>query len=218
MNNSNIPELAIIDGKVFITSRQITEDFDKSHKNVIQNIETAQVSENFRKLNFQLSEYSVEGQSRKYKQYILTRNGFTMIAMGYRDPKFMRFKEDYIAAFDMMEEQLRNAQPTITATQLTAIRDEMSNITRYMKHEGQSLAQSLYRKMKAEFGYSKIEQMPPEQYEQVLRWLKPYQAVAHKVYDITNSIEREFISKVKEQSNTPDELLLEMNDKQLQLN
>ncbi len=218
MNNSNIPELVIVDGKITVTSRQIAEDFGKSHKHVIQDIETAQVPENFRKPNFRLSEYTVEGQARKYKQYVLTRDAFTLIAMGYTGKKAMQFKLAYIEAFNLMEDELRNAQPTITATQLTAIRDEMSNITRYMKHEGQSLAQNLYRKMKAEFGYSKIEQMPPAQYEQVMNWLKPYQAVAHKVYDITNSIEREFINKVKEQGNDSAELLLEMNDKQLQLN
>lgn len=39
--------------------------------------------------------------------YTLTRDGFTMVAMGYTGAKAMKFKEDYITAFNRMEDALR---------------------------------------------------------------------------------------------------------------
>lgn len=192
------PEISILDGKPVITSRQIAEDFNKSHMNVIQDIEKAEISEQFRDDNFQKSEYSVEGQSRKYKQYILSRDGFTIIAMGYQGKKAMAFKEAYIAAFNNMEQLLLQDKPAITAAQLQYIREATTNCTRYLKHKSSSFSQVLYRQMKKEFGYSKIELIPLEQYDDVIKWIKNHEPVCHELYKISIFLEREFVRRIKE--------------------
>ena len=52
--------------------------------------------------NFILSEYTdTKGETRK--QYILTRDGFTLLAMGFTGAKAMQFKVAYINAFNRME-------------------------------------------------------------------------------------------------------------------
>ena len=52
--------------------------------------------------NFILSEYT-DDRGRKQKQYILTRDGFTLLAMGFTGAKAMQFKVAYINAFNRME-------------------------------------------------------------------------------------------------------------------
>ena len=58
--------------------------------------------EEFADRNFILSEYTDE-QGKPRKQYILTRDGFTLLAMGFTGAKAMQFKVAYINAFNRME-------------------------------------------------------------------------------------------------------------------
>lgn len=39
--------------------------------------------------------------------YLMTKDGFTMVAMAYTTPEAMRFKEAYIAEFNRMEAELQ---------------------------------------------------------------------------------------------------------------
>lgn len=60
---------------------------------MLRDIEDLGCSEEFRKLNFAPSKYSVENNKRSYPMYYMTRDGFTILAMGYTGEKAMRFKE-----------------------------------------------------------------------------------------------------------------------------
>ena len=89
------------------TSRKVAEVFGKDHKNVLRDIDELGCSDNFRKLNFELSEYRVDGNNKSYKEYIITRDGFVFLVMGYTGEKASKFKEDYIGAFNEMEAELK---------------------------------------------------------------------------------------------------------------
>lgn len=89
------------------TSLKVAEVFGKEHKNTIQAIELLDCSEEFRKLNFQLSSYTVPGNRRPYPMYLMTRDGFTFLAMGFNGARAAEFKERYIAEFNRMEAELR---------------------------------------------------------------------------------------------------------------
>lgn len=52
--------------------------------------------------NFRLSEYT-DAKGEQRKQYIITKNGFTLLAMGFTGAKALQFKIAYINAFDRME-------------------------------------------------------------------------------------------------------------------
>lgn len=96
------------DKKAVTTSLKVAEYFGKQHKNVIQAIETLDCSGKFRELNFQLSAYTVPGQTRTYPFYEMTRDGFMFVVMGFNGKKAARVKESFIEAFNMMEDRLRN--------------------------------------------------------------------------------------------------------------
>ena len=53
---------------------------------------------------FILSSYVHKGNT--YKQYIMTRDGFTLLAMGFTGAKALEFKLKFIDAFNSMETML----------------------------------------------------------------------------------------------------------------
>ena len=89
-----------------VSSLDIAETFGKEHKNVLKDIRELNCSDEFRLLNFEQSNYLNE-QNHKQPLYYLTRDGFTILAMGYTGEKAMRFKEAYIKQFNAMERALR---------------------------------------------------------------------------------------------------------------
>lgn len=78
----------------------------KRHDNVLQDIRNLECSDEFRLLNFQESSY-VNSQNKKQPMYYVTRDGFTLLAMGYTGEKAMKFKEAYIKQFNAMERTLQ---------------------------------------------------------------------------------------------------------------
>jgi len=89
------------DGRPYCDSLQIADTFGKRHDNVLRDIEGLDCSEPFRLLNFEESNYKDRG--KKYPKCLLTKDGFTFLAMGYRGKKAAAFKEAYITRFNQME-------------------------------------------------------------------------------------------------------------------
>lgn len=90
-----------------VDSLFIADFFEKEHKNVVRDIEKiiepkSGLSEEFNRLNFERISYT-DSRGRKQKAYAMTRDGFTMLVMGYTGQKAMKFKELYIKRFNEME-------------------------------------------------------------------------------------------------------------------
>jgi Rha family phage regulatory protein len=105
--------VSIQDSKVVTTSRNVAEAFDKEHKNVLRDIANLDCSANFTQLNFEPSMYISElanNVKKENPEYLITRDGFTFLAMGYTGKRAAEFKEAYIYEFNQMEERLRNQQ------------------------------------------------------------------------------------------------------------
>lgn len=71
-----------------VTSLDVAETFEKEHKRVLQDVRKLPCSEEFRQHNFVLSEY-LNQQNHKQPMYYITRDGFTLLAMGYTGEKAM---------------------------------------------------------------------------------------------------------------------------------
>ena len=98
------------DGRVLVSSVDVAEHFEKRHKNVIQAIEKLKVDEEYHRLNFQPMTYTAEigkGAERDCKGYYMTRDGYTLLVMGFTGYKAMEWKIKYIKAFNAMEEKLK---------------------------------------------------------------------------------------------------------------
>jgi len=97
-------------GVAVTTSYLVAETFGKAHKRVLEDIDRLGCSDGFREPNFGLSLKLRElpnGGHKEERFYVITKDGFTLLAMGYTGKKAMLFKEKYIAAFNAMEQQLK---------------------------------------------------------------------------------------------------------------
>ena len=92
--------------KIYCKSNMVAEIFEKEHKNVLRDIKELldNCSKEFSRLNFELSNYKVRG--KEYPCYNLTKDGFTLVAMGFTGEKATQFKELYINKFNEMERVL----------------------------------------------------------------------------------------------------------------
>ena len=95
-----------------VDSLFVAELFEKNHKEVLRDIRkitdpTSGLSEEFRQRNFAPSSYRNQ-QNKKQPCYYLTRDGFTMLVMGYTGQKAMQFKELYIKRFNEMESMIKS--------------------------------------------------------------------------------------------------------------
>lgn len=103
-------QFAIKDGRPTITSQQVAEAFGKRHDHVLRDIETLGCSEEFRLPNFEETicerENPKGGAPIKSKMYIIQKDGFIVLAMGYQGRAAFRLKEAYIMAFNAMAEEL----------------------------------------------------------------------------------------------------------------
>ena len=88
--------------RALVDSRFVAQEFGKQHKNVLADIGNLDCSPEFGRLNFQPTSY-IDTWNRKQAAYAMTRDGFTLLAMGYTGEKAMRFKELYIRRFNEME-------------------------------------------------------------------------------------------------------------------
>jgi Rha family phage regulatory protein len=91
------------DGKAFCDSLQVAETFEKRHDHVLRDIRNviADIEEDFSLPNFGESNYKERG--KKYPKYLLTKDGFTLLTMGYTGKKAMQFKIAYINRFNQVE-------------------------------------------------------------------------------------------------------------------
>lgn len=102
------------DNKIFCDSLQIAETFNKRHDNVLRDIykitePTSGLSEEFRQLNFEESSYK-NNQNKKQPMFLLTKNGFAIVTMGFTGKNAMKFKEAYIRKFEEMEQFIQSLQ------------------------------------------------------------------------------------------------------------
>lgn len=88
----------------------VAEKFGKTHDNVlkaIRNIMDGGVVKNNETPMFVESTYFNQQNGQDYPLFVMNRDGFTLLAMGFTGKRALQFKLDYIAAFNAMENELR---------------------------------------------------------------------------------------------------------------
>lgn len=117
-------------GQVVVRTRVVAERFGKRHSHVVEAIEnkiknlTAENSEVNLSTLFIPTTYMHNGN--KYKEYLLTRDGFTFIVMGFTGAEADKWKLKYIEAFNKMEMSLREQVPLLEYNQELQELDKVS--------------------------------------------------------------------------------------------
>ena len=90
------------------TSKIIADTFHKVHRDVIRAIDNLNIPEDFRMRNFAQSKFKADNvNGMEYECYEITRDGFTLLAMGFTGKKAIEWKVKYIQAFNAMEAKLK---------------------------------------------------------------------------------------------------------------
>lgn len=90
-------------GTPITTSLLVAEKFEKRHADVLRAIENLNCSNDFRQRNYAFVENQILG-SHKEKICFMNKDGFSFLAMGFTGERAGRFKEEYINAFNQMEQ------------------------------------------------------------------------------------------------------------------
>ncbi|WP_072220073.1 Rha family transcriptional regulator, partial [Campylobacter coli] len=141
INNVEV-NLNIKENKVFINSLDLAKVFNKNHRHILQTTKN-QPQNDFTESNFILSTYKdKKGELRPC--YNLTRDGFSLLVMGFTGEKAYKWKIEFIKAFNEMEKRLRNIE--------------------YEKHDKLAFRQSL--------GYKSQLKQQKEKYENKIKALQ----------------------------------------------
>ena len=124
--------LSTQNGEPVASSRQIAENFGKSHDNVLKGIEnligglvkindTPGLLKNEHTPMFYKTEYTHEQNGQTYPMYLMNRDGFSLLVMGFTGKAALEWKLKYIQAFNEMEKKLSTPQMPKLSKELQAL-------------------------------------------------------------------------------------------------
>lgn len=121
--------LSTQNGEPVASSRDVAKRFGKEHKHVLAAIRQLLVAENSATKFFHETEFEYRGQ--KFPEYLMNRDGFSLLAMGFTGKEAVQWKLKYIQAFNEMEKQLAQrpqlSRAELMAQALIAAHDELEH-------------------------------------------------------------------------------------------
>ncbi|WP_303997868.1 Rha family transcriptional regulator [Megamonas hypermegale] len=107
--------IEIKNNQVVASSRQIAENFGKLHKDVLETIEKYIKAENSALMNWFYKTSYQAGTGKKYPMYLMNRDGFSLLVMGFTGKEALQWKIKYIDAFNAMEKKLNQQKQSTLA-------------------------------------------------------------------------------------------------------
>ena len=135
MNNSSVQStsshetanlVTVLNNTAVTTSLKVADYFIKRHSDVLRQIQRLILADAKLRSLF-VSDTYVDEQDKQRTMYYLTRDGFTLLAMGFTGKKALQFKIAYIEAFNKMERMLMEGQGTEYANELLKAQIESFN-------------------------------------------------------------------------------------------
>lgn len=99
-------------GNPVTTSLLVAEKFSKEHRHVLDAIRNLiKSAENSAVLSMFYETTYLNSQNKKQPMFIMNRDGFSLLVMGFTGEKALQFKIEFINAFNKMEKQLKEFNP-----------------------------------------------------------------------------------------------------------
>lgn len=171
-------------GQLTTSSLGVAETFGKQHKDVIKSIENLHketLAKNFANLtaensaltNMFIESTYLDSYGRCQKCYEITRDGFSLLVMGFTGRKALEWKLKYIEAFNLMEQKLRNGsavniEELITKAVTSAVAETVKVLIPFMQSPAQSISitsDSEPKRIRKKYRHttpSKISMLEPE--------------------------------------------------------
>ena len=151
--------LSTQNGEPVASSREVAKRFGKEHKHVLAAIRQILVAENSATKFFHETAFEYRGQ--RFPEYLMNRDGFALLAMGFTGKEAVTWKLKYIEAFNQMEKQLaaqhKDQQAVQDETiqraidQVIAARKRLDEQTAFLdkRREARDKSKALYLRVKA---------------------------------------------------------------------
>lgn len=111
MERTNTNEIQIINqnGEAVVSSLDVAERFGKRHDHVMRDIRTlvGSLPNSGDTQYFLETTYKNEQNGQTYAMYLMNRDGFSLLAMGFTGKEALEWKIKYIDAFNQMEAHIR---------------------------------------------------------------------------------------------------------------
>lgn len=116
----------ISNNQVVVNSRIVAERFNKEHKHVLESIDRIVRAENSAFTFYTRRTYKVAGNNRTYPEYLMNRDGFMLLVMGFTTKPAMQVKLAFINAFNEMEAKLKQQSQVDVKALARELRTELA--------------------------------------------------------------------------------------------
>lgn len=156
-------------GVLVADSLEVADRFGKSHKNVLQTINNTitNLAAEFSATNAEPEDYFIlaeyQNRGKTYRKYLLTRDGFSLLVMGFTGPAALHWKLLYIEAFNKMEQALRsNVDIRQLVTQITTdvLRTVLPDIRQAVEPSPEIEDGRVHNSRRLDFLYGNDEALP----------------------------------------------------------
>lgn len=101
-------EVKEYEGQPVVSSREVATNFNKRHSDVLKTIEDKiEVNGILRSPKYFIKTTYTDKSNRQSKEYLMTRDGFSFLVMGFTGAKADEWKLKYIEAFNKMEQYIK---------------------------------------------------------------------------------------------------------------
>ena len=185
------PSVSLHAGRPATTSLEVAQFFGKRHDNVLRDIAAllSQLPENSLQLNFEetYQEQETPLGVKQVRMFILYRDGFMLLVMGYTGKKALAMKLAYIEAFNRMEEELaRQKEAARNITQdivdfpgslsitpsSVADRKPLRALVGSWAKLSNAPFDACWNQLKAAFNLANIKELPQEWIPDALAWVQ----------------------------------------------
>lgn len=187
-----VPTVSIVNNHAITTSKAIAEFFGKRHDNIIRSIDNLKVDlePSFYLLNFEEVYFEVQnpnGGFAKYRAFNITKDGFTLLVMGFTGKEALAFKVAYINRFNEMETALKTSPPTFD------LAETLSQTLNQISKGNKKLYMSMYNGLTRRFAVGRLADIPHTEIHNALATIYFFAVEWHR-------------------KNTPTQLPLKLND------
>ena len=185
------PSVSLHAGRPATTSLEVAQFFGKRHDNVLRDIAAllSQLPENSLQPNFEetYQEQETPLGVKQVRMFILYRDGFMLLVMGYTGKKALAMKLAYIEAFNRMEEELaRQKEAARNITQdivdfpgslsitpsSVADRKPLRALVGSWAKLSNAPFDACWNQLKAAFNLANIKELPQEWIPDALAWVQ----------------------------------------------
>jgi len=117
LSNSN--QLVIYSNDQAVTnSILVAQKFNKRHSHVLDSIKNLMTAENSAVRSMFVESTYLNEQNKEQPLYIMNRDGFSLLVMGFTGKDALNFKLEFIEAFNKMEKQMKEQSKSLTPAEM----------------------------------------------------------------------------------------------------